>query len=121
MFPADAELVAGRVGHDTEPVRRVVIQPESFGTELLSSIDPLPRVVDEDVEMQPVLDVLGLWDPLQVEDRQPGRWLEMDPPRVNVATDSIPEQAHPELSDATRINHVDTHLNGPNRVHRRRP
>ena len=121
MFLADAELVASRVGHDTEPVRRVVIQPESLGTELLSAIDPLPRVVDEDVEMQPVLDVLGLWDPLQVEYREPGRWLEMDPSRVNVAADSIPEQAHPELSDGTRIDHVDTHLNGPNRVHRPRP
>ena len=28
VLPADTELVAGRVGHDTEPVRRVVMKPQ---------------------------------------------------------------------------------------------
>ena len=92
VLPADTELVAGRVGHDAEPVRRVVMKPQSLGAELLGAVDPLPRVVNEDVDVQPVLDLLGLWDTLQVEHGEPGRWLEMDPTSVNVSGNSIPKK-----------------------------
>ena len=41
----------------------------------------------------------------------------MDPTSVNVSGDSISKKPHPELSDGTRIEHVDAHLNCANRVH----
>jgi hypothetical protein len=117
VLPADAELVAGRVGHDTEPVRLIVMQPQSLGAELLGAVDPLQRIVNEDVDVQPVLDLLGLWDTLQVEHGEPRRWLEMDPTSVNVSGNSISKKPHPELSDGTRVDDVDAHFNCPNPVH----
>jgi hypothetical protein len=93
------------------------MKPHSLGAELLGAVDPLPRVINEDVDVQPVLDSLGLRDPLQVQHGKPGRWLEMDPTCVNVSDDSISKKLHPELSDGTRIDHVDAHLNCPSRLH----
>ena len=93
------------------------MKPHSFGAELLGAVDPLQRVVNEDVDVQPVLDLLGLWDTLQVQHGEPGRWLEMDPTSLNVSGNSIPKKPYPELSDGTRIDHVDAHLNCPNRPH----
>jgi hypothetical protein len=117
VLPADAELVAGRVGHDTKPVRLIVVQPEALGAELLSAVDPLQGIVNEDVDVQPVLDLLRLWDTLQVEHGKPRRWLEIDPTSVNISDNSISKKPHPEPSDRTRVDHVDAHFNCSNRVH----
>jgi hypothetical protein len=58
-----------------------------------------------------------LGDTLQVEHGKPRRWLEIDPTSVNVSDNSISKKPHPELSDRTRVDHVDAHFNCPNRVH----
>ena len=95
------------------------MKAQSLSPELLSTVDPLQWVVYVYVEVQPVLDLLGLWDPLQVDDRdrETGGWLEMDPPSLNLPDDPISEKLRPERSDGTRIDHIDAHFDRTDRVH----
>ena len=41
----------------------------------------------------------------------------MDPTSVCLSYNFVSKEPHPELCDRTRIDHVDAHLNCPNRLH----
>ena len=116
-FPADTELVAGRVGHHAEPVLRVIVHRQLRGTEAFGVLDPLRRIVDVDVEVQPILELLAFRDALQVEHRESGRRLEVDPSPTDVVGGRVAEELCPEASNRAWVDHVDAHLDGADRLH----
>ena len=49
LFEADAELVAGRVRHDAEPIAWLVVKSQAHGAQLQGPLDPRCWIVHEDV------------------------------------------------------------------------
>jgi hypothetical protein len=93
------------------------VQPQLSRTEAFGLFDPLPRIIDVHVEVQSVLNPLGLGHPLQVEYRKAGRRVEVNPPRVDLTDDFVPEESSPEVGGLPRVDHVDTNFDGANRLH----
>jgi hypothetical protein len=96
---------------------RSSLERQSIGAEAFGMLDPNQRVVDVDIEVEPVLRLLGLWHPMQVEHRQSSRRLEMNPAGVDIAGDLIAKELGPERRNRTRGDDIDAHLNGTNWLH----